>query len=164
MDIPKSWFRACFLIILLDLELFSILSRQCKLQNICPCEPECVRLFVCLFGDLLPTREFSHIWTRHNYRWRAANFDLFNWHWWPLSSEGSLTGHTYCDTGRPLYNGHLRGPVTLTPVAECWQWSCHYMFWRLRSVSTGDLTSISCMRDGLSTTTPPRSGMCTFMT
>ena len=36
-------------------------------------------------------------------------------HSWPLSSEDSLTCHIYCDT---LYNGHLRGPVTLTPVAE----------------------------------------------
>ena len=32
-------------------------------------------------------------------------------HSWPLSSEGSLARHTYC-----VYNGHLRGPVTLSPV------------------------------------------------
>ena len=36
-------------------------------------------------------------------------------HSWPWSSEGSLTCHTYWPT---LYNGHLRGPVTLTHVAE----------------------------------------------
>ena len=29
----------------------------------------------------------------------------------------SLAFHTYCDTGI-RYNGHLRGPVTLTPIAE----------------------------------------------
>ena len=34
-------------------------------------------------------------------------------HAWPLSSEGSLTCH-----GPTLYSGHIRGPVTLTPVAE----------------------------------------------
>ena len=36
---------------------------------------------------------------------------------WPLSSEGSLACQTYCDAGH-LNNGHLRGPVILTPVAE----------------------------------------------
>ena len=29
-----------------------------------------------------------------------------------------LTCHSYCDTDLPFYDGHLRGPVTLTPVAE----------------------------------------------
>ena len=38
-------------------------------------------------------------------------------HSWPLSSEGSLACHTYCDAGH-MTNGHLRGPVILTPVAE----------------------------------------------
>ena len=33
--------------------------------------------------------------------------------------EGSLACHTYCDTGHTfIINGHLRGPVTLTPNAE----------------------------------------------
>ena len=32
----------------------------------------------------------------------------------PVSSEGSLACHTCCE----MYNGHLRGPVILTPIAE----------------------------------------------
>ena len=36
---------------------------------------------------------------------------------WLLSSEGSLASHTYCDSGT-VYDSHLRGPVTLTPIAE----------------------------------------------
>ena len=36
-----------------------------------------------------------------------------------------------------FYDGHLRGPVTLTPNAERWQWSCHYLYVRLRSVAVG---------------------------
>ena len=32
----------------------------------------------------------------------------------PVSSEVSLACHMYCET----YNGHLRGPVILTPIAE----------------------------------------------
>ena len=48
-------------------------------------------------------------------------------HSWPLTSEGYLAFHTCCDTGHPfimvipegasVYNGHLRGPLTLTPIA-----------------------------------------------
>ena len=31
--------------------------------------------------------------------------------------------------GPTVYNGHLRGPLTLTP--SVWQWSCHYLFYDL---------------------------------
>ena len=34
----------------------------------------------------------------------------------PLRSEESLACHTYCDTGHPFIM--VRGPVTLTPIAE----------------------------------------------
>ena len=37
---------------------------------------------------------------------------------WPLSSEGSLACHTYCDTGHPFIMVNLRGLVTLTPTAD----------------------------------------------
>ena len=57
---------------------------------------------------------------------------------WPLSSDGSLTCNTYCDTGHP---GHLRGSVTWhshqNVLPSVWQWSCHYLFLRLRSVAAG---------------------------
>ena len=39
----------------------------------------------------------------------------YAWHLWPLSSEGSLACHTY---RAPIHNGHLRGPVTITPATE----------------------------------------------
>ena len=40
-------------------------------------------------------------------------------HSWPLSSKGSLKWHTYILWhGTSVYNGHLRGPVTLTPTVE----------------------------------------------
>ena len=50
---------------------------------------------------------------------------------WPLSSEGSLACHIYCDT---LYNGHLREPVTLTPISERLSVELS-LFLRLRSVA-----------------------------
>ena len=44
--------------------------------------------------------------------------------------------------GPNLYNGNLQGSATLKP----WQWSCHYLFIRRRSVPTGDRTKISRLR------------------
>ena len=48
-------------------------------------------------------------------------------HSWQLSGEGSLACHTYCDTGHPFNNCHLRGPVTHT---YC------------RAIGNGDLTTV----------------------
>ena len=79
------------------------------------------RVFVCLFvvwglsshsrmfhsyGDVIMTGEGLQMLT-------------YARHSWPLSSEGSLTCHTHClRHGPTVYNGHLRGPVTLTPNAK----------------------------------------------
>ena len=85
------------------------------------------RFVVCLFRVHRPTREFSLIWRRRHYRRKAANF-THDRHLWPLSSEGSLACHTYCDMGHPLNghvrvnNGHLRGLVTFTSILpSVWQ-------------------------------------------
>ena len=69
------------------------------------------------YGDVTITDEGLQIltYTRHS---------------WPMSSEGSWACSTYCD-------GHLRGPVTLTPIAERLAWELihvYYLFLRLRSV------------------------------
>ena len=50
-------------------------------------------LFVCL-GFFIPLEDFSLIWRRHHYRWKAANFFTYVRHSWPLSSEGSLMYNT----------------------------------------------------------------------
>ena len=56
---------------------------------------------VCLFGVFRPTREFTLI--------TGERLQTETWQSWPLNSEGSLTCHTYCDTGHP---------TTLATVAE----------------------------------------------
>ena len=38
-----------------------------------------IYLFVCL-GFFVPLENFSHIWRRNNYRWRATDFDLYSAH------------------------------------------------------------------------------------
>ena len=79
-------------------------------------------LFVCLFVCVeffIPLENFSLIWRRHHCRWRAANFDLCSAltctaiEQWGFFNVPHLLWH-----GPTLYNGHRRGHVTLTPVAE----------------------------------------------
>ena len=77
-------------------------------------------------------------------------------HSWPLSSEGSLTCHSYCDTGLPCIMVISEDPWHSPLLPSVWQWSCHYLFLRLRSFATGDRTPISRMRGERSTSTPPR--------
>ena len=54
-------------------------------------------------------------------------------HSWPLSSEGSLMCHTHCDTGLPFIMVISEDPWHLHLLPSIWQWSCHYLFLRLRS-------------------------------
>ena len=67
-------------------------------------------------------------------------------HSWPLSSEGSLTCHTHCETGLPFKMVISEDPWHSHLMSSVWQWSCHYMFLWLRSVATRDWTPISRMR------------------
>ena len=69
-----------------------------------------------MFGVYHPTREFSLIWRRHQCRWRAANFDLClalmvieQWGFFRVSNP--------LWQGTTVFNGYLRGLVTLTPIA-----------------------------------------------
>ena len=70
--------------------------------------------FVCLGSS-------THSWNFHSYRditMTSERLQIFTYarHFRPLSSEGSLACHTYCDTGH--FNGHLRGHMTLPTIAE----------------------------------------------
>ena len=73
------------------------------------------RLFV--WGFFVQLDNFSLIWRHHNCRWRAANFDLCSAlvaiDQWGFFSVPQLLWH-----GASVNNGHLRGPVTLTLLAE----------------------------------------------
>ena len=70
-------------------------------------------IFVCLFvGVFVPFENFSLIWRRHHYRWRAANFYPSStptvieqwgslaphllWHWTSVYNGHPLNTHTYC--------------------------------------------------------------------
>ena len=79
---------------------------------------EIVCLFICLFARRsCPIENFSLMWRGHHYCWRAANFYPFSTHMAIEQSQFSSVPHLLWH--RPaVYNGHLRGPVTLTPVAK----------------------------------------------
>ena len=74
-------------------------------------------LIFCLFVFWVPLDMLSIIWRHHNYRWRAPNFELYyallaTRHWGFFSVP-------YLPWYRgSVYNGHLQGLVTVTPIAE----------------------------------------------
>ena len=76
-----------------------------------------VCVFVCL-GFFISLENSSLIWRRHHCRWKAANFDLCSAlmviEGWGFFFVSHLLWHW-----ASVYNAHLRGPVTLTPIAEC---------------------------------------------
>ena len=76
------------------------------------------------FGFYHPAWEF--IWRRHQCRWRAANFDLCSA--LMANEQWEFFGIPHLPCGAFVYNDHLRGPLTLTPITERWQLSCHYLF------------------------------------
>ena len=55
----------------------------------------------------------------------------------PLSSEGSLTCHTFCDTGQLFIMVISKDPCLSHLLPSVWQRSCHYLFLRLKSVAAG---------------------------
>ena len=60
------------------------------------------QLFICL-GIFVPLENFLLLWRHHNYRWKAANFDLCS----TLRAAGqfwffTLVCYTYYDTGHPF--------------------------------------------------------------
>ena len=80
---------------------------------------EFVYLLVFLFvlGFFISIQNFSLTWRRHYYH-EGLKILTYAQHSWPLSSEGSLACHIYCDTQASIYNDHVYGPVTLAPIAD----------------------------------------------
>ena len=61
---------------------------------------------------------FSLIWNCHNSEWKAPNFDLFS-ALRAIEQQGFYSVQYLLWHGTSVYNGHLRGPVTLTPYTYC---------------------------------------------
>ena len=87
-------------------------------------------IIVCLFVfGLRLTRE---IFTRQHYRWRTTIL-TYTRHSWSFSIEGFFSCHIYCDTAHLFIMVISEDPWHSNLLPSVWQWSCHYMFKRLRS-------------------------------
>ena len=75
-----------------------------------------VCLFVVCFGFFVHLEHFSLILRRHYYRWKAQILTYAR-HWWPLSSEGSLTSTPTVTRGIRLQRSSPRTSDTYT---FCW--------------------------------------------
>ena len=71
---------------------------------------------VCL-GFYVPLEKVSLIWRRHHDRRRASNVDLCS-ALMAIEQSGFFSEPHLLWHETSAYNGHLRGPVTLTPNAE----------------------------------------------
>ena len=112
-------------------------------------------MFVCFLEFIVPLENFSLIWRRHHCRRRAANFALCS-ALMAIEQWGFLTCRTHCDTGLPFIMFISDDPWHSHLLLSVRQWSCHYLFLRLRSVATGDWIPISRMRGERSISMPPR--------
>ena len=95
--------------------------------------------FVCMFlwGLSIHSRLLTHIWRRHHYRWRAANFDLCS-ALMAIEQWGFLSVPHLLWYGTSVYDGHLRarGPMTPKSLAERLAVELWLPFLRLRSMVT----------------------------
>ena len=73
-------------------------------------------LFVCL-EFFVPLQNFSLNWRRQLCKWRAANFDMCS-ALMAIEQWGFFRVRHLLWYGTSVYNGHLREPMTLTPIAE----------------------------------------------
>ena len=114
-------------------------------------------IIVCFFLRILSSiSRMFHFYGDVTIAGEGLQMLAFARHSWPLSSEGSNTCHTYCDTSLPLIMVISEDPWHSHLLPSVWHWSCLYLFLRLKFVATTDRTPITRMRGERSMSTPPR--------
>ena len=94
------------------------------------------RFFGFCLGFIDPFENFSARWRHNPYR-EGLQILTNARHSWPLSSEGYSACHTFCDTGHPFSMVIFEDPWHSHLLLSVYQWSCHYLFLRIRSVAAG---------------------------
>ena len=121
-----------------------------------------VWLFNCL-GFIVLFENSSLIWRRHHC-FEGLQILIYARHSRSLSSEGSLACYTYCDMGHLFIMVISEDSWHSDLLPSVWQWSCHYLFLRLRSVAAGIQTpNLPLSGLTLSPTAPPpqfHAGLC----
>ena len=97
----------------------------------------CISLFLFVWSLSTHSRNF-HLYGDVTIAGEGLQILTHARHSWQLIIEGSLTCHTYCDTGLPFIMVISEDPWHSHLLPSVCQWSCHYLFLRLRSVATGD--------------------------
>ena len=82
---------------------------------------------VCLWF-FRPTRKIFHSCEDVTIAGEGLQLLTYARHSWPLSSEGSLACHTYCDTGHPFIIVISEDPRHSHLLPSVKQWSCHYLY------------------------------------
>ena len=98
-------------------------------------------IIVCFFLRILSSiSRIFHFYGDVTIAGEGLQMLAFARHSWPLSSEGSNTCHTYCDTTLPLIMVISEDPWHSHLLPSVWHWSCLYLFLRLKFVATTDRT------------------------
>ena len=96
-------------------------------------------MLVCLFFRVLrPTREFFILKQTSLLPVKGCKCWPYARHLGPFSSEFSLAFHTYCDKGRSFIIIISEDPWHSHLLTSVWQWSCHWLFLRLKGCRGGD--------------------------
>ena len=80
------------------------------------------------FGVFHPIREFFTHYETSPLPVKGCKFFTYARHLWPLSIEGSLTCHTYCDNGLPFIMVISEDSWHTHLMPSVWRGSCHYLF------------------------------------
>ena len=94
-----------------------------------------------LGGGVLPSREFlTHMETSLNMHWwRTANVSLCS-ALMAIEQWGSFGVSHLLWHGTSVLMAISKDPWHSHLLPSVWQWNCHYLFLRLRSVAAGNLT------------------------
>ena len=87
-------------------------------------------LFVSFVWDFSSHSRIFHSYWDVTIAGEGLQISTYARHSWPLSSEGSLACHTYCDTGHPFIMVIFEDLWHSHPLPSVCQWSCHYLFLR----------------------------------
>ena len=106
----------------------------------------CLIIFYAKLQCLMPNQTNRFFTNFHEFTMRGGFFFVclgvsqiltYARHLRPLSSEGSLACHLYCDTGHPFKMVMSEDPWHSHVLPSVWQWRCNYLFSRLGSITAG---------------------------
>ena len=81
---------------------FPAAVKECQVEFLFWSINQTASLFNLFAWVFRPTRSIFNLFKDVTTSGERLQILIYTWHSWPLSSEGSLTCHTYCYTGQPF--------------------------------------------------------------